>query len=232
MKLTASPFNPQTGELLPVYRDAYLNGDLSRSSAQAVETYLGRDDDQAHDTLTRWQELHAAEAVAAPTWVQKQVQYIRAEPVRFRRRATTLVASAALLGTMVFAGTHLPTERTPLTDNLPTEAAAASAEAATAATAAATSSMMASRTMTVRGRILDENGAPLVGATVLHPGSLSGVSTNAAGEYMMQVPAGTTTLKYGYGGYQDEELTVQKSATTNVTLLPQQQEKKRHWWQF
>ncbi|AII52317.1 carboxypeptidase-like regulatory domain-containing protein [Hymenobacter sp. APR13] len=228
MKLTASPFDPQTGELLPVYRDAYLNGDLTRSSAKAVESYLGRDDDQAHETLTRWQELHAAETVAAPTWVQKQIQYIRAEPVRFRRRATTLVASAALLGTMVFAGTHLPTERTPVADNLPTEMAAAEA----AAPAAVASSMVAARTMTVRGRILDENGAPLVGATVLHPGSLSGVSTNAAGEYMMQVPAGTTTLKYGYGGYQDEELTVQKSTTSNVTLLPQQKEKKRHWWQF
>jgi hypothetical protein len=235
MKLTASPFDPQTGELLPVYRDAYLNGDLSRSSAQAVESYLGRDDDQAHETLTRWQELHAAEAVAAPTWVQKQIQHIRAEPVRFRRRATTLVASAALLGTMVFAGTHLPTERTPVADNLPTETAAAPTEAATTAEAATTSasaSLMAARTMTVRGRILDENGAPLVGATVLHPGSRHGVSTNADGEYLMQVPAGTATLKYGYGGYQDEELTVQKSTTSNVTLLPQQQQKKRHWWQF
>jgi hypothetical protein len=57
MKLTASPFDPQTGELLAVYRDAYLNGDLTRSSAKAVEEYLHRDADQAHDTLNRWQQL-------------------------------------------------------------------------------------------------------------------------------------------------------------------------------
>lgn len=236
MKLTASPFNPQTGELLPVYRDAYLNGDLSRSSAQAVESYLRQDDEQAHDTLSRWQELHATEAVAAPTWVQKQIQHIRAEPVRFRRRATTLVASAALLGTMVFAGTRLPTEHLPI-DNLPTETAelataALGGEAAEASVASAASTVSAARMITVRGRILNEAGAPLVGATVLNPGSRHGVSTNAEGEYVLLVPAGTTTLKYGYGGYQDEELVVKKSSTTDVTLLPQEPQAKRRWWQF
>jgi hypothetical protein len=230
MKLTASPFDPQTGELLSVYRDAYLNGDLSRSSAQAVEKYLGRDADQAHDTLNRWQELHTAEAVVAPTWVQKQVQYIRAEPVRFRRRSTTIVAATALLCTMVFAGTKMPTERVP-TENVPTEvlAAPAALEAAEAATAATAASSM--RMISVRGRILNEDGAPLIGATVLHPGSGKGVSTNAQGEYSMVVPAGTSTLKYGYGGYQDEELTVKGSTNTTVTLLPQAKQ-KRHWWQF
>lgn len=231
MKLTASPFDPQTGELLPVYRDAYLNGDLSRASAQAVENYLRRDADQAHDTLNRWQQLHTVEAVVAPTWVQKQVQYIRAEPVRFRRRSTTIVAATALLCTMVFAGTKMPTERVP-TENVPTEtlaAAPAALEAAEAATAATAASSM--RMISVRGRILNEDGAPLIGATVLHPGSGKGVSTNAQGEYSMYVPAGTSTLKYGYGGYQDEELTVKGSTTTNVTLLPQEKQ-KRHWWQF
>lgn len=236
MKLTASPFDPQTGELLPVYRDAYLNGDLSRSSAQAVEQYLRRDADQAHETLNRWQHLHATEpsAVAAPTWVQKQVQYIRAEPVRFRRRATTLVASAALLGSVVFAGTRLPTERM-VTENLPTESslalpAAVPAEAAEMASAAVGAASL--RMVTVKGRILKEDGSPLIGATILHADSRTGVSTNAEGEYLLRVPAGTSTLKYGYGGYHDEEVTVQGStATTDVTLLPKKQ-KKRHWWQF
>ncbi|QNH62613.1 carboxypeptidase-like regulatory domain-containing protein [Hymenobacter sediminicola] len=233
MKLTASPFDPQTGELLPVYRDAYLNGDLTRTSAQAVESYLRQDADQAHETLNRWQELQATEAVAAPTWVQKQVQYIRAEPVRFRRRATTMVASAALLGTMVFAGTKLPTERTP-TDNLPTESLelATAAEVSEAAEASVSSTAAVARMITVRGRILNEAGSPLVGATVLNPGSRHGVSTNSEGEYVMQVPAGTTTLKYGYGGYQDEELVVKKSSITDVTLQPQEPQQKRRWWQF
>ncbi|HEX8425741.1 carboxypeptidase-like regulatory domain-containing protein [Hymenobacter sp.] len=234
MKLTASPFDTKTGELLPVYRDAYLNGDLSRSSAKAVEEYLHRDADKAHETLNRWQQLHNAEPSAAitPTWVQKQVQFIRAEPVRFRRRATTMVAMTALLGTMVFAGTSLPTDRT--IESVPTETMALPAEAAfeAASTSAAAASASSMRMVTVRGRILNENGAPLIGATVMNPGSRHGVSTNAEGEYVMQVPVGTSTLKYGYGGYQDEELAVKGSTTNNITLLPKEKEQKRRWWQF
>lgn len=229
MKLTASPFDPQTGELLPVYQDAYLRGDLSKASARAVEEYLRRDSDQAHGTLTRWQQLQAAEeAGSAPTWVQKQIQYIRAEPVRFRRRATTLVASAVLVGTMVFAGTSLPTERTP-TNNLPTDVATAEVLEAGAASAEMSSSAASMRMITVRGHIKGENGQPLVGATVMQPGSLRGVSTNAEGEYVLTVPAGTTSLKYGYGGYHDEEVAVKGSRTANVTLLPREQKKR---WLF
>lgn len=225
MKLTASPFDPQTGDLLPVYRDAYLRGDLAKASAQAVEEYLRRDSDQAHTTISRWQELQAAqEAALAPNWVQRQVQYIRAEPVRFRRRATTLVASAVLVGTMVFAGTRTPTENLP-TDNIPTEV---SAEASLASTEAAASMRM----VTVRGHIRDQYGKPLIGATVLQPGTLRGVSTNAEGEYVLTVPAGTTSLKYGYGGYQDEVVAMKGSHTADITLLPREQQKKNRWFFF
>ncbi|UOQ78798.1 carboxypeptidase-like regulatory domain-containing protein [Hymenobacter sp. 5516J-16] len=227
MKLTASPFDPQTGELLPVYRDAYLRGDLSKASAQAVEAYLHRDADQAHSTLTRWQELQAAQdAALAPSWVNRQIQYIRAEPVRFRRRATTLVASAVLVGTMVFAGT--PTENLP-TGSLPTDVAATEVLEA-GASAEMASSAASLRMITVRGQIKGENGQPLVGATVMQPGSLRGVSTNAQGEYVLTVPAGTSSLKYGYGGYHDEEVAVKGSRTADVTLLPRAQQKKR--WLF
>ena len=79
MKLTATPFDPQTGELLPVYRDAYLRGDLARSSARAVEDYLRKDATQAHTTVSRWHEMATleAEAAAPTTWVQKQLLFIR-----------------------------------------------------------------------------------------------------------------------------------------------------------
>lgn len=231
MKLTASPFNPATGELLPVYRDAYLRGDLSKASAQAVEAYLHRDADKAHETLTRWEHLRSSEeAEAAPTWVQKQLLYIRTEPVRFRRRATGLVASAVLVGSMVFAGTRLPSGRTPLADNTPVDATPTELAEATALTTTEASSSRAM--LTVRGRILDENGDPLVGATVLQPGSYRGASTNAQGEYVLQVPAGTAALHYGYGGYHDAEVSVKSTGRADVTLQPRAKAAKRHWWQF
>ncbi|MCA8833402.1 carboxypeptidase-like regulatory domain-containing protein [Hymenobacter pini] len=231
MKLTASPFNPETGELLPVYRDAYLRGDLSKASAKAVEEYLHRDADKAHETLTRWQNLRATEeAETAPTWVQKQLLYIRTEPVRFRRRATGLVASAVLVGTMVFAGTRLPSERVPLAENTPVDATTPTelAEASLASTAASSARSM----ITVRGRILGEDGKPLVGATVIQPGTYRGVSTNGQGEYVLQVPAGTTALHYGYAGYEDAQVGVQASGHADVTLQPRAKAAKRHWWQF
>lgn len=232
MKLTASPFNPATGELLPVYRDAYLRGDLSKASAKAVEAYLHRDANEAHETLTRWQDLRTTEeAATTPTWVQKQLLYIRTEPVRFRRRATGLVASAVLVGTMVFAGTRLPSERIPLADNTPVEAIATPVELAEATLASAEASS-ARAMVTVRGRILDEKGAPLIGATVLQPGSYRGTSTNAEGEYMLQVPAGTTALHYGYAGYQDAQVGVKTTGKADVTLQPRAKTGKRHWWQF
>lgn len=231
MKLTSSPFDPHTGELLPVYRDAYLNGDLSRKSALAVEAYLQRDANQAHGTLLRWQELQAAhDAGTAPTWVQRQIQYIRAEPVRFRRRASALVASAVLVGTVVFAGTNLPTERLPEAST-PTEALATDA-AAPAEASAAEAAAASLRMVTVRGKILNENGAPLAGATVMHPGSRYGVSTNAEGEYVLTVPASTGSLKVGYGGYQDDEVAVQAGHSADVTLLPTGAQPKKHRWLF
>lgn len=217
MRLTASPFDPQTGELLPVYRDAYLRGDLSPASARAVEAYLRRDADQAHDTLTRWHQIQPEAQEAAPGWVRRQIQHIQAEPVRFRRRAAGLVTCAALVGGMVFAGTNLPTDNLPATETA--ELVAPAAEAASAL-----------RMVTVKGRILGQDGKPLVGATVLQKGTRFGVSTDASGAYTMRVPAGEQ-LVYGYGGYNDQELQAQTtSAPATVTLSPRA--KQRRWFLF
>lgn len=229
MKLTATPFDPQTGELLPVYRDAYLRGDLARASAQAVEAYLHRDAGQAHSTVTRWHQLQATDApAAAPTWVQKQVQFIREQPQRFRRRAFSLVTVGALLAGVSMAATNRPSSVLPLTklavaSSMP---AAASLEVAAAAPAAA-------RTVVVHGRILNEKGRPLAGATVLHKGTAHGTSTDAQGNYSLRVPAtAQATLQYGYGGYTEQEVAATHAdAGSTVTLQPKAA-KRRHWLFF
>ncbi len=225
MKLTATPFDPQTGELLPVYRDAYLRGDLARASAQAVEAYLHRDADQAHTTVTRWHQLQATDApAAAPTWVRKQLQFIREQPQRFRRRALSFVTLGALLAGVSMAATNrpsavLPLSKLPVASALP---AAASLEIAAAPSAA--------RTVLVHGRILNEKGQPLAGATVLHKGTTVGTSTDAQGNYSLRVPAtAQTTLQYGYGGYTEQEVAASHAGTT-VTLQPKPA--KRHRWLF
>lgn len=228
MKLTATPFDPQTGELLPVYRDAYLRGDLARSSARAIETYLRNDSDQAHDTLTRWHQLGTDQDLpATPSWVQQQVQYVRAQPERFRRRALAFVATGALLAGASMAGTRLPMHnlRLDATHNLLT----ANTEAGLSLGAA---DLAGTRTVLVQGRILNEAGQPLVGATVLRKGTRYGASTDATGAYSLRVPAtAATLLQYGYGGYAEQELAVRGEAPAAVTLQPNAP-KRRHWLFF
>ena len=75
-------------------------------------------------------------------------------------------------------------------------------------------------TRTQAGRVLDENGRPLVGATIMLKGSTKGTSTDATGSYSLEVPGGDNTFVVGYGGYQDETATAHDGQPLNVTLLP------------
>ncbi|HEX8504564.1 MAG TPA: carboxypeptidase-like regulatory domain-containing protein [Hymenobacter sp.] len=221
MKLTAYPFDETTGELLPVYRDAYLRGDLSVKNTQLVDAYLKSDSTHANQT---WQRFHSmqqdGEQVQAVGWMQRQLNLAGTAPLRMRRQVAGLFVLAALAGGAVFAGTGAPTEAT------------LGADAPAAATM---------RMATVRGKILDENGRPIIGATVFEKGSARGVSTNADGEYALLVPAGqATTLAYGFGGYLDEEVRVSGAsrAIDNVTMLPNYEapakpaRKAKRWFWF
>jgi len=232
MKLSAHPFHPVSGNLLPTYRDAYLRGDLSSKNTAAVDAYLKANSLHGDATLQRYYELkQSGHAVKPIGWVQRQFDLIRTEPQRFRRRATSLVAGSALLGGAVFAGTNLPTAVT--AEAVPTEVPAALLEIAGSESAAGEAAA-ALRMTTVRGRILDENGKPLVGATVLDKTSGRGVSTDASGNYSLPVAAAQTPLlQYAYAGYGEEEVQLKSRGTYNVTLLPREAApKKRRWWLF
>ena len=75
--------------------------------------------------------------------------------------------------------------------------------------------------VTMSGKIDDENGRPMVGATVMLKGSNKATSTDANGNYSLEVPAGTdNTLMYGYGGYDDEVVRSRGTQPVNVTLTP------------
>lgn len=77
-------------------------------------------------------------------------------------------------------------------------------------------------TVTLTGRILDENGRPMAGATVMVRGSKKVTGTDANGNYSLEVPAGENTLVYGYGGYEDQEVRTRNAQPQNVTLLPKE----------
>lgn len=50
---------------------------------------------------------------------------------------------------------------------------------------------------TVTGKVTDQSGEPLIGATVLVTGTTTGASTNAAGDYSIHEPEGASlTFQY------------------------------------
>ena len=86
------------------------------------------------------------------------------------------------------------------------------------------SSTVMAQTRAVSGLVLDENGEPLIGATVIQKGTANGVITDLDGHYRLDVPESTVVLEFSYIGYQSVEQTVpEKQNTANVTLLPDAQ---------
>ncbi|MDJ0367905.1 carboxypeptidase-like regulatory domain-containing protein [Hymenobacter sp. H14-R3] len=228
MKLTSSPFNPTTGELLPVYRDAYLRGDLSRQHNQAVDAYLQAHRALADDTLYRFHYLRQqGEAVRPVGWMQRQMDLIRVQPQRFRQRAAALVAVAVCMAGASMAATHF-------SGATPTSVTASAAGAPSLGEAAASATAL----ITVRGRVLDENGRPLIGATVLNKQTGSGVATDANGAYAFQLPAtqAASNLQVAYGGYIEDEIKASSSTVERVTLVPRadagRTKHRRHWLFF
>ena len=73
--------------------------------------------------------------------------------------------------------------------------------------------------ITVTGKVTDQSGEPLIGATVLVTGTTNGASTNATGDYSIQVPEGAS-LTFQYIGY--EAKTEKVGARTKVDVKLEQ----------
>lgn len=84
-----------------------------------------------------------------------------------------------------------------------------------------------SKQMTVTGRVINEVGKPIIGATVLLRGTSKGTSTDGSGNYSLEVPAGENTLLFGYGGYLDEEVIIRGTRPQKITLTPAFQNDRR-----
>lgn len=217
MKLSANPFDAQTGELLPVYRDAYLRGDLATASRLAVERYLQHDAAAGHATVVRWHQLCATETMPKTSWLSDQLRLMRQQPQRLRRRIATFGLAGATLASAALAANHGPTPTTPAPNPLPIGATTPSA----------------ATTLVLHGRILNEKGQPLPGATVLQKGSAHGTSTDAEGTYTLYVPAHEQAiLQYGYGGYVEQEMPARTAAAAGPIVMQPKVLKRRPWLFF
>ena len=72
---------------------------------------------------------------------------------------------------------------------------------------------------TVSGTVSDENGLPLIGATVVISGTSNGTTTDFDGKFMITASTGDV-LNFSYVGYSDQNITVGASNTIDATLQP------------
>jgi|SRR6476661_2808178 len=170
----------------------------------------------------------AAVTATAPTSEDSIAAGLKAAPAG--QPATVAPAAQAAkpgTATTTVATATAPATATP-TAAAPAETPAAAAPAASEPEAAAPAPEPAApANVTLSGRIADENGRPLVGATVMLKGSSKATSTDASGNYSMEVPSGENTLVYGYGGYNDEEVRTRGGQPVNVSLTPNPNSGKR-----
>ncbi|MCB0567878.1 MAG: SusC/RagA family TonB-linked outer membrane protein [Phaeodactylibacter sp.] len=71
---------------------------------------------------------------------------------------------------------------------------------------------------TITGTVTDDQGTPLIGASVLVKGTTSGTVTDVEGAYSLNVPKDRNTLVYSYTGYSTLEVELGASNVLDVTL--------------
>ncbi|MEM9525095.1 MAG: mucoidy inhibitor MuiA family protein [Bacteroidota bacterium] len=69
----------------------------------------------------------------------------------------------------------------------------------------------------IEGTITDDTGEPLIGCSILVPGTTIGTVTGFDGSYRLEVPAGTNRIVVSYTGYATKTMNVQ-SGWNNVVL--------------
>lgn len=78
--------------------------------------------------------------------------------------------------------------------------------------------LSAQTTHTVSGKITSQKGDPLEGVSVTVKGGSAGTSTDAAGNYTLQVENGQVTLVFSNVGYAAQEIPVNGQSVINVSL--------------
>ncbi|MCQ2148085.1 MAG: SusC/RagA family TonB-linked outer membrane protein [Bacteroidales bacterium] len=76
---------------------------------------------------------------------------------------------------------------------------------------------LSAQNITVKGKVSDANGEPIIGAAVIIKGSKTGTSTDLDGKYSISVSR-DGTLQFTALGYEDQEVAVKGRASINVVL--------------
>ena len=83
-------------------------------------------------------------------------------------------------------------------------------------------SQVNAQTVKVSGKIMDETGEPLPGASVIIKGASDGTAADFDGNYEIELSKGNILI-FSFTGFMNQEMEVQESGTFNITLLPNSQ---------
>ena len=72
----------------------------------------------------------------------------------------------------------------------------------------------------IHGKVLDESGQPIIGATILVPGTQLGTTTNNEGNFTLQVPESASQLQIRSIGYEATTLPLTAENAYTITLHP------------
>lgn len=79
----------------------------------------------------------------------------------------------------------------------------------------------AQQQVNVSGKVTSETGAPLAGVSVRLKGANTGTSTNAEGNYTLNLPNSTGTLSFSFIGYKIKEEDIAGRSTISVSMVPE-----------
>ncbi len=71
---------------------------------------------------------------------------------------------------------------------------------------------------TISGKIVDKEGVPIVGATVLVTGTMTATTTGLGGDFTLKVPADARTFEVSYIGFKTQQLTIGQQSVFPITL--------------
>jgi len=75
---------------------------------------------------------------------------------------------------------------------------------------------------TVRGKVTDNKGSPIEGATIQLKGTSTGTATQSGGTYSLDLPDARGTLLFSFIGYVKQEVPVNGKAVIDITLIEEE----------
>ncbi len=79
------------------------------------------------------------------------------------------------------------------------------------------SQLFQAATITVKGKVVDDNGEAVPGVNIIEKGTVNGVITNFDGEYAIEVPP-TSTLIFSFIGFQTQDVLVSGRTAIDIVL--------------